>query len=66
MSPRKREVQAPPQVEIEVPPEDYEPSKDELEEEVPMPSLPLEEAKERFMRPFKLAQAELKKQTNPD
>ena len=51
----------PPKIEIEVPPDAYEPSKDELEEEVLMPNLTLEEAKARFMRPLKLVPTEPKK-----
>ena len=63
----KREVRSRPKAEIEVPPDDYEPSRDELEEEVPMPNLTLEEAKERFMRPFKMVPTVPKKPTGtPD
>ena len=49
----KKRATIPPATEIEVAPTDYEPSKGELDEEVPMPNLTLEEAKERFMRPFR-------------
>lgn len=58
MSLTKREVSAPPNNEIGVPSADYEPSKEELEEEVSLPNLTLAEAKERFMRPFKLLRAD--------
>ena len=53
-------MQSPPKTEIEVSPDDYEPSKDELEEEVTMPNLTIEEVKKRFMRPFKLIQSDPK------
>lgn len=63
MSPRKSETPTPPRADIEMPPDDYEPSPDELEEELSMPNLTLAEAKERFMRPFKLLRADPKKPT---
>lgn len=63
----KKRATIPSATEIEVVPAEHEPSDDELEEEVSMPNLTLEEAKERFMRPFKTVQAERKKRTEvPD
>ena len=50
---RKKPATVPRQAEIEVPPDDYHPSQEEMEEDVDMPNLAIEEAKARFMRPFK-------------
>lgn len=60
---RKKRATLPREAEIEVTPTDYEPSKSELEEELPMPNLTLEEAEERFMRPFRFLGTEPKKGT---
>ena len=64
---KKKPVSVPRRTEIEVPRTNYRPSNEQLEEEVAMPNLTLEEAKERFMRPFKLVPTEPRKRTGtPD
>ena len=57
----KKRPQTPKPSKIEVPADDYEPSKEELYEDVDMPNLTVEEAKKRLMRPFRLVRTDRKK-----
>ena len=45
-------------VPLPVPPPDYEPTEAELAEEFDMPGLTLDQARERFFRPFRFVQSD--------
>ena len=51
--PRKQQCPCPEPQALRGPPEGYQPTKAELEEEFDMPGLTLEQARAFFMRPFR-------------
>ncbi len=58
---KKKRTTIPTPTEIEVAPTGYQPSKAEQEEEVTMPALSIEQARNLFMRPFRMVRAEPRK-----
>ena len=46
---------------IELAPSDYQPSKAELEEEIPLPGASVEEVRRAFFRPFKIRRRDPKR-----
>lgn len=54
----KKKRAIPAAAEIEVAPTGYQPSKAEQEEEIAMPSLSIEKARNLFMRPFRIVRAD--------
>ena len=51
---RKRKQAIPEPAEMRIPDRKYQPSRSELREEMDMPELSVKEAREAFMRPFRV------------